>query len=95
VGRIVCEEARMMRRVEVVFDDGVLRPVEPLDLKQDQHYVVILLDLKQDQHHVVIPEEEPTDGGVLDDIVELAQDLDLPADFAAQHDHYLYGTPKR
>jgi hypothetical protein len=27
--------------------------------------------------------------------LDLAQDVDLPPDFAAQHHHYLYGTPKR
>jgi len=26
---------------------------------------------------------------------ELVADLDLPEDFAEQHDHYLYGVPKR
>lgn len=25
----------------------------------------------------------------------LPDDIDLPTDLAAQHDHYLYGTPKR
>lgn len=26
---------------------------------------------------------------------ELAVDADLPPDFASEHDHYAYGTPKR
>ena len=72
----------MARTVDVVFDGEVLRPEEPLDLEPNRHYRVTI--------------EEPIDeGGVLDDIVALARDLDLPPDFAAQHDHYLYGTPKR
>ena len=30
------------------------------------------------------------------DLLDLAADLpDAPPDLAAQHDHYLYGTPKR
>ncbi len=30
------------------------------------------------------------------DLLELARDLpDAPSDLAAQHDHYLYGGPKR
>ena len=72
----------MQRIVEVLFDGEVLRPVEPLDLEPNHHYRVTI-------------ESEPSTGGVLDDIAALAGDLDLPADFAAQHDHYLYGTPKR
>jgi hypothetical protein len=72
----------MARTVDVVFDGEVLRPEEPLDLEPNRHYRVTI--------------EEPTgEAGVLDDIVALAQDLDLPPDFAAQHDHYLYGVPKR
>lgn len=72
----------MQRSVQMLFDGEVLRPMEPLDLEPNQHY------------RVTIEPESPL-GGVLDDIVALAGDLDLPPDFAAQHDHYLYGTPKR
>jgi hypothetical protein len=31
----------------------------------------------------------------LDAIIGIAKDLDLPPDFAAQHEHYTHGTPKR
>jgi len=41
---------------------------------------------------VVGPPAEPTG---LDAIIGIAQDLDLPPDFAAQHEHYTKGTPKR
>ncbi len=34
-------------------------------------------------------------GAVLDSIARLAVDDDLPADFAAQHEHYVKGAPKR
>jgi len=29
------------------------------------------------------------------DEIDALPPMDAPADFAAQHDHYLYGTPKR
>ena len=32
---------------------------------------------------------------LLSDLADNATDLDLPKDFAKQHDHYLYGLPKR
>jgi hypothetical protein len=31
----------------------------------------------------------------LDAIIGIAGDADLPSDFAAQHEHYTKGTPKR
>ena len=31
----------------------------------------------------------------LADLLEQHGPVDLPADYSAQHDHYLYGTPKR
>ncbi len=76
----------MARTVIAVFDGEVFRPAEPLDLAPDT------------QNRLTIEEEAPTpaDGEPpLMKYVRLAQDLDLPSDFAEQHDHYLYGTPKQ
>ena len=32
---------------------------------------------------------------LLSDLADIASDVDLPRDFAKQHDHYLYGVPKK
>jgi hypothetical protein len=42
-------------------------------------------------------EESENDGpnSALLAILARAGDLDLPEDFSEQHDHYIYGTPKR
>ena len=77
----------MQRRVHVIFDGEVLRPEEPLDLQPNGRY------------RVIIEGETPTEGaeqgpGMLDDLDDLAVDFGVP-DLAEQHDHYLYGTPKR
>lgn len=41
---------------------------------------------------------EKTCGGkssVLSQLAKLAVEVDLPEDFSKQHDHYLYGLPKK
>jgi hypothetical protein len=49
---------------------------------------------------VVLPEETPTGelqsaGSFFDSIRDLVGSVDGPADWAAEHDHYIHGTPKR
>ena len=76
----------MVRTIRVVFDGEVLRPEEPLDLQPNRWYAVTITEAGEDGTPAP---------GVLDDLLDLAADFDLPSDFAEQHDHYLYGTPKR
>jgi hypothetical protein len=76
----------MARTIGAIFDGEVLRPEEPLDLEPNRRYAVTIAEPAEDG------ERKP---GVLDNILDLAADFDLPSDLAAQHDHYLYGTPKR
>ncbi len=42
-------------------------------------------------------EQEPplAEGGVWDLLEHAAGTVEMPADWASEHDHYLYGTPKR
>ncbi len=79
----------MKLMVNVVFDGEALRPEEPLDLERNGRYRVTIESVEQAEP---APEEPP---GLLERIAALAQDLDLPPDYAEQIDHYLYGTPKR
>ncbi len=71
------------------FDGRVLVPEEPVNLPTDRALRV--------QVEPVMPGEE-----VLSPLAELAEwaatlpdNPNAPTDAAAQHDHYLYGTPKR
>jgi hypothetical protein len=41
------------------------------------------------------PEAALTAGGVWDLLEQAAGTVEMPADWASEHDHYLYGTPKR
>jgi predicted DNA-binding antitoxin AbrB/MazE fold protein len=72
--------------VEAVYEDGVLKPVEPLPLKEHEKV------------SITVEERQPS---LAQRIVALTRALPpetldrLPADGASQHDHYIYGTPKR
>ncbi|HZZ27215.1 MAG TPA: hypothetical protein VFE46_04340 [Pirellulales bacterium] len=73
----------MTHTISVHFDGKVLVPDEPLQLPVGQSLRVHL---------------ELTDSTTdkFADFLNLAADLpDAPTDLSVQHDHYLYGTPKR
>ena len=75
-----------MTTLKVRFDGRVLIPETPLDLPQNQ-----ILEIH-------VEEAAPRAAAPLASLADWAQQLsgsaDLPTDGAAQHDHYLYGTPK-
>ena len=73
----------MNRQVTAVFDGHVLLPDSPLDLPPNTRYVSTLRSLPV------------ADGDAWDVLEEQAGKLDAPRDWASQHDHYLYGIPKR
>lgn len=73
----------MQRIITVIYDGEVFRPTEPVDLAPNTKGVAIL--------HA----DSASDDYPLLRLAELAKDMDLPSDLAEQHDHYLYGTPKR
>ncbi len=76
-----------MTKLRVHFDGKVLVPEEPVDLPTGKSVEI-----------QVVPEIEQA-RGTLADLADWAQTLkenpDSPTDGAAQHDHYLYGTPKK
>jgi len=78
-----------MTIIKAHFDGRVLVPEEPVDLPTGQVFEVRLEALE--------PPQKPKTA--LQKLLEIAEKYpaadDLPADLAAQHDHYLYGTPKR
>jgi hypothetical protein len=72
------------------FDGKVIVPEHAVDLPRDRSFVV----------HVQTsggadPAGENTSLHALQWLAENAVDDELPGDLSAQHDHYLYGTPKR
>lgn len=75
----------MTEKVTVVFDGQVLRPDRALQLTPNQRYIVTI---------ETETTETPTENA-WDVLEEFAGTIDAPADWSVEHDHYLYGTPKR
>jgi hypothetical protein len=72
------------------FDGKVIVPEQAVDLPRDRSFVV----------HVESPDAtdaslENSPQSALQWLAENAVDDELPTDLSVQHDHYLYGTPKR
>ena len=78
-----------MVAVKAHFDGKVLVPDEPVDLPVNRP-----LELR-----IAPAGKSPDAPAALDKLAALAEGLPARAsdrtDLAAQHDHYLYGTPKR
>jgi len=72
----------MTQVITAHFDGKVIVPDEPVQLPVGEPLRL----------HVEMVESEPP----FADLLRFAADLpDAPSDLAAQHDHYLYGSPKR
>ncbi|MFB2768813.1 antitoxin family protein [Pelatocladus sp. BLCC-F211] len=75
----------MNKKVTVVFDGNVLRPDVSLDLTPNTRYVITIQELK-----------EPSPSGDAWDVLEaMTGTVEAPSDWSSEHDHYLYGTPKK
>jgi hypothetical protein len=76
-----------MKRLRAHFDGKVLVPEGPVDLPTGRVLEIQVEDV----------EDKPA--GILSELATwaatLPQDPKSPTDAAAQHDHYLYGTPKK
>jgi predicted DNA-binding antitoxin AbrB/MazE fold protein len=80
------EDQTMTLTIEAVYENGVLKPTKPLPFKE---------------HEKVTLTVESAGPSLVERIAARAAALPpevlavLPDDLASQHDHYLYGTPKR
>ena len=84
----------MTRSIRAHFDGKVLVLDEPADLPTGTP-LEIEVRLRSDPQ---APRQQ-SERGILADLADWAETLPIdpnsPGDAAAQHDHYLYGTPKR
>lgn len=75
----------MEKKVTVVFDGSVLRPDTHLDLAPNTRYVITIQELNE--------ASSPPDAW---DVLEaMVGTVEAPPDWSSEHDHYLYGTPKK
>jgi predicted DNA-binding antitoxin AbrB/MazE fold protein len=78
--------------IQAIFENGVFRPSEPVQLPESCRVELIL-------RQTAVIDSPLTEKPPLAKLAEIAashpENPNAPADLAAQHDHYLYGTPKR
>lgn len=77
----------MTKTVLAIFDGHVLRPEAPLDLEPNAKYQITIEPLDN--------ESSDAESTAWDTLAKLAGSIEAPADWSSEHDHYLYGTPKR
>jgi len=75
----------MTKILEVLFDGSVFRPSGPVDLEAGKKYTITVQ---------LSPEGSDADKDPAFEIASLAVDTHI-SDLAEEHDHYLYGSPKR
>ena len=73
------------RTLHAVFDGEVLKPVTPVDLKVGKRYVLTV----ESKQEVTDVEKDPAFN-----LSSLAVKTNI-SDLSTEHDHYLYGMPKR
>ena len=82
-----------MIAINAHFDSKVIVPDEPVELPVDCALVVRI----ESAADATLPEPTATAAGpsALEWLAEHAVADALPSDLSYQHDHYLYGTPKK
>ncbi len=72
--------------IEAVYEDGVLKPAQPLPLKEHERVNVTVEEKQPSLAQRIAARADALPPEVVDK---------WPKDGASQHDHYIYGTPKR
>jgi len=85
----------MSQHLRAIYEDGVFRPLEPVRLAEHQEITLVVETTENVANGA--GDERP----IWEVAADLARDIPedvlsaVPADGAAQHDHYLYAAPKR
>ena len=73
--------------VKAIYENGVFRPWEPVHLAERTEVEVFIPAAPS------LDVDDPSGWKAAEALIGFIDDA--PADMAEQHDHYLYGTPKR
>jgi predicted DNA-binding antitoxin AbrB/MazE fold protein len=71
----------MLKTIEVIYENGVFKPIEKVDLKENEK-IRIILQTKADS--------PSSNGNKLEGIFDIASDCS-DSDLSVKHDKYLYG----
>ncbi len=76
----------MTKTINAVFDGETLRPTSPLDLEPHTSYRI----------SIELPSPSSSEAAdAWDELESLTGSVEAPSDWAQEHDHSLYGAPKR
>jgi predicted DNA-binding antitoxin AbrB/MazE fold protein len=74
--------------ITAIYENGVFRPLGTVELPDKSEVEISIQSAKPMEGH-------PGLAPLLEIARKFPGNLNSPTDRAAQHDHYLYGTPKR
>jgi hypothetical protein len=77
----------MLEKVTVTYDGSAFYPETHLNLEPNTRYTIQIISPEQ--------QTEATDKNAWDMLEDMAGTYEAPEDWSSEHDHYLYGTPKR
>jgi hypothetical protein len=78
-----------MATVKAIYEDGVFKPTEPVELDEHTEVEVSLPSVAGRDP------QDPTGWKAIDRLIGIVNDQDGPTDVAANHDDYLYGSKRR
>ena len=78
--------------IHALYENGVFRPTEPVELPES---CPVELVIRQEGAATLQPSSTTPLARLAAIAAEHPENTELPRDLAAQHDHYLYGMPKR
>ncbi len=73
--------------ITATFDGEVLRPDNPTALEPHRRYSLVV--------HSLPDNDTPSTESAWDVLNDLSGKVVAPEDWSEEHDHYLYGTPKK
>ena len=89
----------MITNVRARYENGVLTPLEPLDIEEGAE-VTVSVEGAPGGASEETPAPKQGLAGIVERVLEMQKDIppeawdDLPADLAKNKKHYLYGQPK-
>lgn len=77
----------MQEKLTVIYDGSAFYPEENIRLEPNTRYTIQIISQEKPQ--------ETTTKNAWDLLEEMEGSYAAPEDWSSEHDHYLYGTPKR